>query len=204
MELGGNAPFLVFDDADLDAAVEGALAAKLRNGGEACVAANRFLVHDTIAGEFTARLVGTDGADYRVGRGTEPGLHAGAARRRGGHAREGADLVADAVDDGARDRAGGGSRAGPGYFYQPTVLTDVPRGARILGEEIFGRSPRSRRSGRRTRRSDSANATEYGLVCFAYTRDLNRALRLAERLETGMLGRQRRASSRTRPPRSAA
>ena len=186
MELGGNAPFLVFDDADLDAAIEGALAAKLRNGGEACVAANRFLVADTVAGEFTGRLAERM-ADYRVGPGTDPDSTLGplineAARQKV------SDLVADAVAAGARIATGGGSLAGPGYFYPPTVLADVPAGARILDEEIFGPVAPITTFRTEDEAIELANATPYGLVCFAYTRDLNRAFRLAERLETGMLG----------------
>ena len=186
MELGGNAPFLVFDDADLDAAVEGALLAKLRNGGEACVAANRFLVHESIAEEFTARLVARMGA-YVSARGTEPDSTLGplvddATRQKV------SDLVSGALEDGARLALGGHVPEGPGYFYPATVLADVPHDARILQEEIFGPVAPITVFRDEDEAVRLANASEYGLVCFAYTRDLDRALRLAERLETGMFG----------------
>ncbi|MGA6128693.1 MULTISPECIES: NAD-dependent succinate-semialdehyde dehydrogenase [unclassified Microbacterium] len=186
MELGGNAPFLVFDDADLDAAVEGALLAKLRNGGEACVAANRFLVHESVAAEFSARLIERM-ARYVNGRGTEPGttlgpLVDGATRDKV------AELVAGAVADGARVALGGRIPSGRGYFYPATVLVDVPHDARILREEIFGPVAPITTFRDEDEAVRLANDSEYGLVCFAYTRDLNRALRLSERLETGMFG----------------
>ncbi|WP_374008300.1 NAD-dependent succinate-semialdehyde dehydrogenase [Leifsonia sp. LS-T14] len=186
MELGGNAPFIVFEDADIPAAVDGAVLAKMRNGGEACVAANRFLVHESVAVEFTeafaARIAG-----FRVGRGTDDGITMGplvdAATRD-----KVESLVQAAVADGATIAVGGSRVPGAGYFYEPTVLTGVPAGARILGEEIFGPvAPIT------TFRSEEeairlANATEFGLVAFVYTRDLNRGLRLAEELDSGMLG----------------
>ncbi len=186
MELGGNAPFLVFDDADLDAAVEGALLAKLRNGGEACVAANRFLVHESVAAEFSARLIERM-ARYVNGRGTEPDttlgpLVDGATRDKV------AELVAGAVADGARVALGGRIPSGRGYFYPATVLVDVPHDARILREEIFGPVAPITTFRDEDEAVRLANDSEYGLVCFAYTRDLNRALRLSERLETGMFG----------------
>lgn len=186
MELGGNAPFLVFDDADLGAAIEGALAAKLRNGGEACVAANRFLVHAAVADAFTEQLTRRM-ASCRVARGTEPDATLGplisdAARHRV-HA-----LVNDALAAGARLATGGVTVAGPGYFYQPTVLVDVPPSARIMQEEIFGPVAPITTFTTESEAITLANATPYGLVCFAYTSNLERTLRLAEQLETGMLG----------------
>src|SRR5690606_33131523 len=136
MELGGNAPFLVFADADLDAAVAGALQAKLRNGGEACTAANRFLVERPVVEEFTARLAAAMSA-YPVGRGTDPEVKLGplvdAATRD-----KVDELVRGAVEDGAKVVTGGNRIGGSGYFYEPTVVTDVPTHARILQEEIFG------------------------------------------------------------------
>ena len=186
MELGGNAPFVVFEDADLDAAVEGALVAKLRNGGEACVAANRFLVHRSLADEFGRRLAERMGA-YTVGRGTDP------ATRLGPLINEAAvdkvsRLVEGAVADGARLALGGRPVPGPGYFFAPTVVTDVPAGSAILEEEVFGPVASVVAFDSEDEAVEIANATPFGLVCFVYTSDLNRGLRMAERLETGMLG----------------
>lgn len=186
MELGGNAPFLVFEDADLDAAVDGAVLAKMRNGGEACVAANRFLVHESVAAEFTERFAARIGA-FVPARGTEPRSTVGplvdAATRD-----KVAALVDVAVAQGARVAVGGAAIPGPGYFYQPTVLVDVPADADILREEIFGPVAPILTFRDEEEAIRLANDTEFGLVCFAYTRDLDRGLRLAERLETGMLG----------------
>lgn len=186
MELGGNAPFLVFEDADLDAAVEGALLAKLRNGGEACVAANRFLVHESLVEEFSARLVTRMGQSVNA-RGTDPASTLGPLVDESTRSKV-AELVAGAVEDGARLVLGGTVPEGAGYFYPATVLVDVPTDARILQEEIFGPVAPITAFHDEDEAVRLANASEYGLVCFAYTRDLNRALRLAERLETGMLG----------------
>ncbi|MFJ4036654.1 NAD-dependent succinate-semialdehyde dehydrogenase [Microbacterium sp. NPDC090007] len=186
MELGGNAPFLVFEDADLDAAVDGAVLAKMRNGGEACVAANRFLVHESVAREFTERFAARIGA-FVPARGTDPSSTVGplvdAATRD-----KVASLVEGAVAQGARVAVGGSVIPGPGYFYQPTVLVDVPADADILREEIFGPVAPILTFRDEDEAVRLANDTEFGLVCFAYTRDLDRGLRLAERLETGMLG----------------
>ncbi|MDU0345244.1 NAD-dependent succinate-semialdehyde dehydrogenase [Microbacterium sp. KSW2-29] len=186
MELGGNAPFLVFEDADLDAAVDGAVLAKMRNGGEACVAANRFLVHEAVAQEFTERFAARIGA-FVPARGTDPSSTVGplvdAATRD-----KVASLVEGAVAQGARVAVGGSAIPGPGYFYQPTVLVDVPADADILREEIFGPVAPILTFRDEEEAIRLANHTEFGLVCFAYTRDLDRGLRLAERLETGMLG----------------
>ncbi|MFJ4224473.1 NAD-dependent succinate-semialdehyde dehydrogenase [Microbacterium sp. NPDC089695] len=186
MELGGNAPFLVFEDADVDAAVEGALLAKLRNGGEACVAANRFLVHESVAEEFTARLVERM-AGYVNARGTDPDSTLGPLVDEATRSKV-AELVSGALEDGARVALGGSIPQGRGYFYPATVLVDVPQDARILQEEIFGPVAPITVFRDEDEAVRLANASEYGLVCFAYTRDLNRALRLAERLETGMFG----------------
>ena len=186
MELGGNAPFLVFADADLDAAVAGALLAKMRNIGEACTAANRFHVAAALAERFAERLAERMGA-LRVGRGTEDGVEVGPLIDEA--QREKVDgLVQDAVGCGARVLVGGSARAGPGYFYEPTVLADVPDGSMLLREEIFGPVAPVTAFADEDEAIAAANDTEYGLVAYVYTRDLDRALRVAERLETGMVG----------------
>lgn len=186
MELGGNAPLLVFDDADLDLAVEGALLAKFRNGGEACTAANRILVHVDVADEFTRRFVARVG-EYAVARGTEPGAKIGPLVDEGTRGKV-HELVESACADGARVALGGRVVPGAGYFYEPTVLTDVPAHARILTEEIFGPVAPIVTFASEDEGVALANATEFGLVAYAFTRDLNRGLRLAERLEVGMFG----------------
>ena len=186
MELGGNAPFLVFEDADLDAAIEGAMLAKMRNVGEACTAANRFHVHESLADEFGARLAERIGA-LKVGRGTEEGVDVGplvdAAQRE-----KVAELVGDAVGRGARVLVGGSAGEGPGYFFEPTVLADVPEGAQVLAEEIFGPVAPVATFSTEQEAIDAANRTEYGLVAYVYTRDLERAFRVCEAIETGMIG----------------
>ncbi|WP_020145549.1 NAD-dependent succinate-semialdehyde dehydrogenase [Terracoccus sp. 273MFTsu3.1] len=186
MELGGNAPFIVFEDADLDAAVDGALAAKLRNGGEACVAANRFLVHRRVAPEFARRLTERM-AGVTVGRGTDPATRLGPLINEAAVSKV-SGLVEGAVASGATLALGGRPVDGAGYFFPPTVLTDVPAGAAILDEEIFGPVAPLVAFDTEDEAVRLANATPFGLVCFVYTRDLDRGLRLSERLETGMLG----------------
>ncbi len=189
MELGGNAPFLVFEDADLDAAVEGALLAKMRNVGEACTAANRFHVHQSLAEEFSKRMAERMGA-LTVGRGTEPGVDVGPLIDEAQRAKV-SELVDDAVDRGARVLLGGGQLSGPaypGYFFEPTVLADVPGDARVLAEEIFGPVAPVATFTSEQEALDAANRTEYGLVAYVYTRDLNRALRVCEGIESGMIG----------------
>jgi succinate-semialdehyde dehydrogenase/glutarate-semialdehyde dehydrogenase len=186
MELGGNAPFLVFADADLDAAVEGALTAKMRNVGEACTAANRFHVHESLAEEFAGRLAARMGA-LKVGRGTEPGTEVGPLIDERQRATV-TELVGDAVDRGARALTGGAPLEGPGYFFAPTVLADVPPDARALAEEIFGPVAPIATFSTEEEALGAANRTSYGLVAYLYTRDLARALRVAEGLETGMVG----------------
>ncbi|MHA7304996.1 NAD-dependent succinate-semialdehyde dehydrogenase [Arthrobacter sp. TMN-49] len=186
MELGGNAPFLVFEDADIDAAVVGAMAAKLRNMGEACTAANRFLVHESVAEEFAAKFAAAMGA-MTTGRGTDPATKLGplidAKSRDKVHA-----LVSDAVADGARAITGGAPVQGPGYFYQPTVLQGVEPGSRILSEEIFGPVAPIVTFKNDDEAVALANDTEYGLVAYVFTKDHNRGLRMANRIETGMMG----------------
>ena len=186
MELGGNAPFIVFDDADIDAAVQGAMIAKMRNVGEACTAANRFHVSGSVAEEFAAKLAAKMGA-MKVGRGIEDGVEVGPLiddTQRG----KVAELVEDAVGRGAHAVVGGKSRDGAGYFYDPTVLTDVPDDARLLSEEIFGPVAPVRGFADEDEAIAAANDTQFGLVSYVYTRDLNRALRVIEKLETGMIG----------------
>jgi succinate-semialdehyde dehydrogenase/glutarate-semialdehyde dehydrogenase len=186
MELGGNAPFIVFEDADLEAAVEGAMLAKMRNVGEACTAANRFHVHESIAEQFAERLAERMGA-LKVGRGTEPDVDVGPLIDETQRAKV-AELVQDGVQRGARTLTGGSPIDGRGYFYEPTVLLDVPADARLLDEEIFGPvAPIVRFSGEQEAIA-AANRTEYGLVAYLYTRELSRALRVCEAIETGMIG----------------
>ena len=186
MELGGNAPFLIFDDADLDAAVEGALIAKMRNVGEACTAANRFHVAEPVAEAFSARLAERMKA-LKVGRGTEDGVQVGPLID-GKAVQKVSELVADALDKGARALVGGRARDGRGYFYAPTVLSEVPDDARVLKEEIFGPVAPVASFDSEEAAIAAANDTEFGLVAYVYTRDLKRAFRVVEGLETGMVG----------------
>ena len=186
MELGGNAPFLVFADADLDAAVDGAMVAKMRNMGEACTAANRFLVHADVAEEFGAEAGRADG---RAQRRPRPGRR---RRRRPADRREGGRVGEPAGHRRrARRRAGAGGRPapdGPGYFYPPTVLVDVPPDSAINTEEIFGPVAPITTFTTDDEAVAAANDTEYGLSSYVYTRDLARAIRVAEALEFGMVG----------------
>ena len=186
MELGGNAPFIVFEDADLDAAVEGAVIAKMRNIGEACTAANRFHVHRGVADQFAEKLAEKLGS-MRVGRGTEEHVEVGPLINEDQRHKV-AELVEDAVSRGAKVLVGGHAREGAGYFYDPTVLADVPEDARLLREEIFGPVAPVKAFADEDEAIASANDTEFGLVAYVFTRDVKRALRVAERLETGMVG----------------
>jgi succinate-semialdehyde dehydrogenase/glutarate-semialdehyde dehydrogenase len=186
MELGGNAPFLVFADADLDAAVEGAMLAKMRNVGEACTAANRFHVHESVADEFARRMAERMG-ELKIGRGTEPDVDVGPLIDENQREKV-AELVGDAVVRGARVLLGGARGDGPGYFYEPTVLTDIPAEARLLSEEIFGPVAPVATFSSDEQAIAAANRTEYGLVAYVYTRELNRAFRVCEGIETGMVG----------------
>ena len=186
MELGGNAPFVVFNDADLDAAVDGAMLAKMRNIGEACTAANRFIVHSSVADEFSRRLAERMGA-LVVGRGTDDGVDVGPlveAKQRD----KVAELVDDAVQNGADVAVGGNPGEGAGYFYAPTVLTDVSAESRMFREEIFGPVAPVFTFDDDDKGIAMANDTEYGLVAYVYTQDVSRAITAAERLETGMVG----------------
>jgi succinate-semialdehyde dehydrogenase/glutarate-semialdehyde dehydrogenase len=186
MELGGNAPFIVFDDADIDAAVQGALIAKMRNVGEACTAANRFHVAGPVAEQFADKLAKKLGS-MKVGRGTEDDVEVGPLIDDNQRSKV-AELVEDAVGRGAKAVVGGHSRDGAGYFYDPTVLTEVPEDARLLKEEIFGPVAPVKGFDDEDEAIASANDTEFGLVAYVYTNDLKRALRMVERLETGMVG----------------
>ncbi len=186
MELGGNAPFLVFEDADLDAAIDGAVLAKMRNVGEACTAANRFHVHESLAERFAEGLAERLGA-MKVGRGTDPGVDVGPLIDEKQREKV-SELVDDARQKGSRVLLGGAALAGPGYFYEPTVLADVPADAELLSEEIFGPVAPVATFSTDEEALAAANRTEYGLVAYAYTRDLNRALRVSEGLESGMVG----------------
>ncbi len=186
MELGGNAPFLVFEDADLDAAVEGAMLAKMRNVGEACTAANRFHVHESVAEEFAERLAERMAA-LKVGRGTEDGVDVGPLIDEASATRSPSWSGTPSLA-GASVLIGGANADGPGYFYEPTVLADVPAGARLLSEEIFGPVAPVMTFSTEEEAIAAANRTEYGLVAYVYTRDLERAFRVCESLETGMIG----------------
>jgi succinate-semialdehyde dehydrogenase/glutarate-semialdehyde dehydrogenase len=186
MELGGNAPFLIFEDADLDAAVDGALLAKMRNIGEACTSANRFHVAETIQEEFQRRLAERMGS-LKIGRGTEEDVKVGPLIDQPSRAKV-AELVQDALDKGATRVVGGEIPDGRGYFYPPTVLGNVPQEARVFSEEIFG--PVAPVGGFESEEDAiaRANDTEYGLVAYVFTRDIKRAIRVCEGLETGMVG----------------
>src|SRR5438128_7558463 len=186
MELGGNAPFLVFADADLDAAVDGVMLAKMRNIGEACTAANRFHVHESLADEFARRMAERMGA-LKVGRGTDPATDIGPLIDENQRSKV-AELVADASGRGARVPLGGDRLDGAGYFFAPTVLADVPEEAELMAEEIFGPVAPVATFAGEEQAIEAANRTQYGLVAYVYTRDLARALRVCERLETGMIG----------------
>ncbi len=183
LELGGNAPFLVFEDADLDAAVQGAVHAKLRNAGQACTAANRFLVHDAIADEFVSRLGRAFQAVTSGKREDAIGPLISSVARDRVHG-----LVGDALARGARLVIGGEVPEGPGNFYPPTLLADVAPGSRILDEEIFGPVAPVQRFACEAEAIRNANATPYGLAAYAYTADFDRALRLQDELDAGMLG----------------
>ncbi len=189
MELGGNAPFLVLDDADVEAALEGAMVAKMRNGGQACTAANRFFVHDSVHDAFVEGLVAQMGA-LRVGPGSEESTQCGPLINDEA-VRKVDVLVRDAVDKGARAVLGGHPGDGPGCFYPPTVLVDVSRDARMLHEEVFGPVAPVVRFEDEEDAIDMVNDTEYGLATYLYTRDLARGLQVAERIESGMVGLNR-------------
>ncbi len=189
MELGGNAPFIVMDDADLDAALEGAMVAKMRNAGEACTAANRFLVHSSVASEFTAMLAGAMGG-LKVGPGIDRANQVGPMINE--RSRDDiAGLVQSAIDSGARVAAGGSVPDRRGFFIEPTVLADVPRDAAILDQEIFGPVAPVVTFDSDDEAITMANDTVHGLISYLYTGDLARGLRTAEAIESGMVGLNR-------------
>ncbi|MGW7509936.1 NAD-dependent succinate-semialdehyde dehydrogenase [Streptomyces massasporeus] len=186
MELGGNAPLIVFDDADLDTAVEGTMVAKMRNMGESCCAANRIYVHTSLADEFARRLA-TRMAALTVGDGTEPGTDVGPLIDVTGRSKA-HDLVQDAVKRGATILTGGELPEGPGCFYPPTVLTGIAPESQIIDTEIFGPVAAIRTFDTEDEAVTAANDTEFGLAAYLFTQNLDRALRVAERLESGMIG----------------
>src|ERR1700730_403949 len=189
MELGGNAPFLVFEDADIDAAIEGAMIAKMRNMGEACTAANRFYVHEKVHDEFAKKLTARMQA-LKIGNGLDEGVMMGPLVNADTRDKVKA-LVEDAVGKGASVLTGGKAPVGPGYFYPATVLDKVPDSAKLLREEIFGPVAALQTFSSEEDVIKRANDTEYGLVAYVYTRDLSRGMRVSERLEFGMIGLNR-------------
>jgi succinate-semialdehyde dehydrogenase/glutarate-semialdehyde dehydrogenase len=189
MELGGNAPFLVFDDADIDAAVEGAMIAKMRNGGEACTAANRFYVQRKAAQEFSTKLAARMAA-MNMGPGIDRSTKLGPLVNASSRAKV-AELVEDAVKRGGTVLTGGTIPKMTGYFYPPTVVADVPQGAKLLDEEIFGPVAPVVIFDTEEEAIALANRTEFGLVAYLYTKDLARGLRVSEKLESGMVGLNR-------------
>ena len=189
MELGGNAPLIVFDDADLDVAVEGTMLAKMRNLGEACTAANRIYVHENVAAEFTRRLSATMSA-LKLGDGTDPSVDVGPLVNAETRDKVAA-FVADAVSKGARIECGGEAPEGPGYYYPPTVLSNVPETADCVHDEIFGPVAALQTFTDQDEVIRRANDTEYGLVAYVFSEDFKRALQVCERLDYGMVGLNR-------------
>src|SRR5580692_7118720 len=189
MELGGNAPFIVFDDADVDAAIDGAMIAKMRNMGEACTAANRFYVHEKVHDEFAKKLTAKM-SGLKMGNGLDDGVALGPLVNKEGLDKV-VELVDDAVKKGAKILTGGKAPGGPGFFYPATVLSNVSNDSKMLNEEIFGPV-----ASLQTFKSDDevvtrANDTEYGLVAYLYTKDLSRGMRVSEKLDFGMVGLNR-------------
>jgi succinate-semialdehyde dehydrogenase / glutarate-semialdehyde dehydrogenase len=189
MELGGNAPFLVFEDADIDAAVEGAMIAKMRNGGEACTAANRFYVHEAVADKFTAAFASRL-KSLVMGPGLEEATELGPLVNEDTRSKV-AELVDEAAGSGADIVTGGRAPGRKGYFYEPTLLDGVSAEAAILNTEIFGPVAPVVRFSDEADAIRWANATEFGLVAYVYTQDLRRGLRVSEALESGMIGLNR-------------
>ena len=189
MELGGNAPFIVFEDADIDAAIEGAMIAKMRNMGEACTAANRFYVHEKVHDEFAKKLTAKMGS-LRIGNGLDDGVALGPLVNAEGRDKV-IELVDDAVKRGAKVLTGGKKPDGPGFFYPATVLTNVPDGAKMLNEEIFGPVASIQTFKSEDEAIRRANHTEYGLVAYLYTKDMTRGMRVSEKLDFGMIGLNR-------------
>ena len=189
MELGGNAPFIVFDDADIDAAIDGAMIAKMRNMGEACTAANRFYVHEKVHDEFARKITARMNA-LRMGNGLEEGIALGPLVNADTRDKV-KELVDDALAKGAKLLTGGKAPGGKGYFYPATVLTEVPAGAAMLREEIFGPVTSIQTFKSEDEVIEKANDTEYGLAAYLYTKDLSRGLRVSEKLDYGMVGLNR-------------
>jgi succinate-semialdehyde dehydrogenase/glutarate-semialdehyde dehydrogenase len=189
MELGGNAPFIVFDDADIDAAIEGAMVAKMRNMGEACTAANRFYVHEKVHDEFAKKLTAKM-AGLKMGNGLDDGVALGPLVNKDGLDKV-IELVDDAVKKGAKVLTGGKTPPGPGFFYPATVLANVSEDAKMLNEEIFGPVASLQTFKSEDEVITRANHTEYGLVAYLYTRDLSRGMRVSEKLDFGMIGLNR-------------
>jgi succinate-semialdehyde dehydrogenase/glutarate-semialdehyde dehydrogenase len=189
MELGGNAPFIVFEDADIDAAIDGAMIAKMRNMGEACTSANRFYVHEAVheafANKLTAKMAG-----LKVGNGLDDGVAVGPLVNADARKKV-VELVDDAVGKGAKVLTGGKTPEGRGHFYPPTVLDNVPAGAKMLSEEIFGPVAAIQTFTSEDEVIKRANDTEYGLVAYLYTKDLSRGMRVSEQLDFGMIGLNR-------------
>jgi succinate-semialdehyde dehydrogenase/glutarate-semialdehyde dehydrogenase len=189
MELGGNAPFIVFDDADIDAAIEGAMVAKMRNMGEACTAANRFYVHEKVHDEFAKKLTAKM-SGMKMGNGLDDGVALGPLVNRDGLDKV-IELVEDAVKKGAKVLTGGKTPGGPGFFYPATVLANVSDDAKMLNEEIFGPVASLQTFKDEDEVISRANDTEYGLVAYLYTKDLSRGMRVSEKLDFGMIGLNR-------------
>jgi succinate-semialdehyde dehydrogenase/glutarate-semialdehyde dehydrogenase len=189
MELGGNAPFIVFDDADIDAAIEGAMVAKMRNMGEACTAANRFYVHEKVHDDFAKKLTAKMGG-LKMGNGLDDGVALGPLVNAEGRDKV-IELVDDAVKKGAKVLVGGKKPEGAGYFYPATVLTNVPDSAAMLNEEIFGPVASIQTFKSEDEVVKRANDTIYGLVAYLYTGDMKRGLRVSEKLDFGMIGLNR-------------
>ena len=189
MELGGNAPFIVFDDADIDAAIDGAMIAKMRNMGEACTAANRFYVHEKVHDEFAKKLTAKM-AGLKMGNGLDDGVALGPLVNKEGLDKV-IELVDDAVQKGAKVLTGGKAPGGPGFFYPATVLANVSDDAKMLNEEIFGPVASLQTFKSEDEVITRANDTEYGLVAYLYTKDLSRGLRVSEKLDFGMIGLNR-------------
>jgi succinate-semialdehyde dehydrogenase / glutarate-semialdehyde dehydrogenase len=189
MELGGNAPFIVLDDADIDAAIEGAMIAKMRNMGEACTAANRFYVHEKVHDAFADKLTAKMAA-LKMGNGLDDGVALGPLVNAEGREKV-VSLVDDAVAKGAKVLTGGKAPAGKGYFYPATVLSHVPDDAKMLREEIFGPVAAIQTFKSEDEMIERANDTEYGLVAYLYTNDVGRGMRISEKLDFGMVGLNR-------------
>jgi succinate-semialdehyde dehydrogenase/glutarate-semialdehyde dehydrogenase len=189
MELGGNAPFIVFEDADIDAAIDGAMIAKMRNMGEACTAANRFYVHEKVQDEFTKKLTAKM-SGLKMVNGLDDGVALGPLVNAEGRDKV-IELVDDAVSKGAKVLTGGKKPDGAGYFYPATVLSNVPNDAKMLNEEIFGPVASLQTFKDEAEVIKRANDTEYGLVAYLYTKDLSRGMRVSEKLDFGMIGLNR-------------